>query len=276
MSDVAMVELSHGGPMPQFGFGVFKVPPGDTEAVVTSALDAGYRSIDTAAAYGNEAGVGRAISAYDIDRADVFVTTKLANSDQGHDEALAAFDASLDQLGVGYVDLYLIHWPVPGLDRYVETWRALEEILDSGRARAIGVSNFEPHHLDRVLDAGSVVPAVNQIELHPRFSQDALRAYHREHGIVTEAWSPLARGGVLDHPVVTGIAETHGATPAQVVLAWHLALGNVVIPKSVTPARIVENIEAVAVSLTEREVDAISALDDGHRMGPRPDDFGNP
>src|SRR5215203_2094794 len=188
MSDVAMIDLVHGGPMPQFGFGVFQVPPGDTESVVTMALDAGYRSIDTASAYGNEAGVGRAIAAYDIDRADVFVTTKLANSDQGHDEALAAFDASLEELGTGYVDLYLIHWPVPGLDRYVETWRAFEEILDSGRARAIGVSNFEPYHLDRVIEEGSVVPSVNQIELHPRFGQEELRGHHRQHGIVTEAW----------------------------------------------------------------------------------------
>ncbi|MDX3094705.1 aldo/keto reductase [Streptomyces sp. ME19-03-3] len=245
----------------------------DTEAAVTSALVAGYRSIDTAAIYGNEAGVGRALAASGIVRDELFVTTKLWNGDQGYDSTLAAFDASLAKLGLDHVDLYLIHWPAPGRDTYLDTWRAFERIQAEGRARAIGVSNFQPAHLQRLIDNSDVVPAVNQVELHPRLQQAGLRAFHARHGIATEAWSPLAQGAVLKEPVVTGIAGRLGRTPAQVILRWHLQLGNVAIPKSVTPERIRQNIDVFDFALTEDDITAITALDDGTRIGPDPDAF---
>jgi diketogulonate reductase-like aldo/keto reductase len=274
MPFVPTIKLNNGVEIPQLGFGVFQVPEDETAEAVTRALAAGYRSIDTAAAYGNEAGVGQAIKASGIPRDELFVTTKLWNSEQGYDSALKAFDASMAELGLERLDLYLIHWPVPAAGKFVETWKAFEKLLADGRVRAIGVSNFQPAHLRRLLDEGLTVPAVNQIELHPQLQQATLRAFHTEHGIATEAWSPLAQGGVLDAPEITKIAAKHGKTPAQVVLRWHLQLANVVIPKSVTPQRIKENIEVFDFELDGDDLAAIGGLERGHRTGPDPDTFG--
>lgn len=268
-----MITLNNGVPMPQLGFGVFQVPEEETARAVTTALEAGYRSVDTATAYGNERAVGRALAASGLPREELFVTTKLWNSDQGYDSTLAAFDTSLAKLGLDQLDLYLIHWPTPARDLYVETWKAMEKLLVDGRVRAIGVSNFQPAHLTRLLDEGGVVPAVNQIELHPGLQQAELRDFHARHGIVTEAWSPLAQGASLKDPLITGIADRYGKSPAQVVLRWHVQLGNVVIPKSVTPARIKENIDVFDFALTEDDMAAIARLDEGHRTGPDPDTF---
>lgn len=274
MTTTPTIALNNGVKIPQLGFGVFQVPDDETATAVGHALDAGYRSIDTAAAYGNEKGVGDAIAASGLPREELFVTTKLWNDDQGYDATLAAFEASLSKLGLDQIDLYLIHWPTPARDRYLDTWRALERLLAEERVRAIGVSNFQPAHLRRLMDESGIVPAVNQIELHPRFPQRELRAVHAEHGIATEAWSPLAQGGaLLADPVITGLAERYGRTPAQIVLRWHLQLGNIVIPKSVTPQRIRENIDVFGFTLDEADVAAVSALDDGTRIGPDPDTF---
>ncbi|MFF5157597.1 aldo/keto reductase [Streptomyces sp. NPDC000348] len=262
--------------MPQLGFGVWQVPDAEAETAVTTALEAGYRSIDTAAIYGNEEGTGRALAKSGVPREDLFVTTKLWNSDQGYDSTLRAFDTSLSKLGLEYVDLYLIHWPTPARDRYVDTYKAFEKLLADGRIRAVGVSNFLPEHLDRLIDATSVVPAVNQIELHPHLQQHASREYHAERGIATEAWSPLGSGkGILEIPAIVAIAQKHGRTPAQVVLRWHLQLGNVVIPKSVTPSRIEENIDVFGFSLDAEDLAAISALNEDRRTGPDPAEFNN-
>lgn len=268
---IPTVTLNNGVTMPQLGFGVFQVPDEETTAAAATALEAGYRSIDTAAVYGNERGVGRALADSGIPRDQLFVTTKLWNADQGHAAALAAFDASLDKLGLDHVDLYLIHWPTPARDRYLDTWRALEKLYADGRARAIGVSNFQPAHLERLLGAASVVPAVNQIELHPGLQQRELREVHARHGIATEAWSPLAQGAVLKDDAVTTIAARHGRSPAQVVLRWHLRIGNVVIPKSVTETRIRENLDVFDFDLSDQEIDTLTALDRGMRTGPDPD-----
>ncbi|MFD6247153.1 aldo/keto reductase [Streptomyces roseolus] len=270
---VPTVKLNNGVEIPQLGFGVFQVPDDATAAAVTAALDAGYRSIDTAAVYGNEAGVGRALAASGIAREELFVTTKLWNADQGYDTTLRAFDASLERLGLDYVDLYLIHWPAPARDLYRDSWRALERLAEEGRIRAAGVSNFQPGHLRRLLDGATLTPVVNQIELHPALQQSELRAFHGEHGIATEAWSPLAQGAVLDDPVIAAIAAAHGKSPAQVVIRWHLQLGNVVIPKSVTPARIRANIDVLDFVLTDEEMAAIAGLDRGLRTGPHPDEL---
>jgi diketogulonate reductase-like aldo/keto reductase len=261
--------------MPQLGFGVWQLPDEETPQAVATALEAGYRSIDTAAIYQNEAAVGRAIAASGLPREELFITTKLWNHNHGYDATVRAFDGSLRNLGLDYLDLYLIHWPVPAADRYVETWRALEKLQADGRVRAIGVSNFQIPHLHRLFDETDTVPAVNQIELHPRLPQAALRAFDAEHGIVTEAWSPLARGGdLLADQEITALAEKHGRTPAQIVLRWHLQLGNVVIPKSATPARIRENIEVFDFELDRADLERIATLDDGTRIGPHPDRFG--
>ncbi|MCD9877207.1 aldo/keto reductase [Streptomyces sp. NR30] len=260
--------------MPQLGFGVWQVPDDEAERAVATALEAGYRSIDTAAIYGNEQGTGKAIAASGVPREDIFLTTKLWNSDQGYDSTLRAFDASLDKLGVEYVDLYLIHWPTPERDKYVDTYKAFEKLHADGRIRAIGVSNFEPDHLRRLIAETSVIPAVDQIELHPHLQQHAAREYHAEQGIATEAWSPLGQGkGLLEVPAIVAIAQKHGRTPAQVVLRWHLQLGNVVIPKSVTPSRIKENIEVFDFSLDTEDLAAISALNEDRRLGPDPSAF---
>jgi diketogulonate reductase-like aldo/keto reductase len=274
-SHVTQVALGGGVDIPQLGFGVFQVPPDETNEAVLRALQAGYRHIDTAAAYRNEAGVGQAIRESGVPREEVFVTTKCFNTNHGYDEATAALKRSLDRLEMSHVDLYLIHWPVPSEDRYVETWQAFIDAQKAGLARAIGVSNFQPAHLRRVIDETGVTPSINQVELHPYFQQPGLRREHADLGIVTEAWSPLAQGKVLEDPVITGIAEAHGKTPGQVVIRWHLQLGNVVIPKSVTPERIAENFD-VDFSLTAEEMDAIDGLDRGERIGPDPDTFVRP
>ncbi|WP_411077467.1 aldo/keto reductase [Streptomyces sp. cmx-10-25] len=268
---VPSVALNDGTAIPQIGFGVFQVPDDETTAAVAHALDAGYRSVDTAAVYGNEAGVGRALAASGIARDELYVTTKLWNADQGYDATLRAFDDSLARLGLDHVDLYLIHWPAPARDLYVDTWRAIGTLVADGRVRTAGVSNFNPTHLERLLDSSDLVPAVNQIELHPGLQQRELRALHAVHGIATEAWSPLAQGAVLADPVVTGIADRHGKSPAQVVLRWHLQLGNVVIPKSVTPARIRENLDVLDFALSPEEMETMAGLDRGLRTGPDPD-----
>ncbi|MFF7352363.1 aldo/keto reductase [Streptomyces filipinensis] len=273
-SKVPPIILNNGVEMPQLGYGAWQVPDDEAERAVATALEAGYRSIDTAAIYGNEAGTGKAIAASGLPRADVFVTTKLWNSDQGYDSTLRAFDASLEKLGLDYVDLYLIHWPLPSRGAYLDTYKAFEKLLGDGRARAIGVSNFLPEHLRRLISETSVIPAVNQIELHPHLQQHAAREVHAEQGVATEAWSPLGQGkGLLEVPAIVAIARKHGRTPAQVVLRWHIQLGNIVIPKSVTPARIKENIEVFDFSLDDEDLAAISALDEDRRLGPDPATF---
>jgi 2,5-diketo-D-gluconate reductase A len=275
-SKVPNVVLHDDAQIPQLGFGVFQVPPEDTAEVATRALQTGYRHIDTAAAYGNEAAVGQAVRAAGLDRGEVFITTKCFNDDHGYEQAKRALRASLDRLEMSFVDLYLIHWPVPAHDRYVETWRAFIELRDEGLTRSIGVSNFQPPHLERLIEETAVSPTVNQVELHPRFQQVGLRGLHAELGIVTEAWSPLAQGAVLDDPIIGKIADAHHKTPGQVVIRWHLQLGNVVIPKSVTPERIAENFDVFDFELSDDEMDAIEALDAGDRIGPNPDTFVRP
>jgi diketogulonate reductase-like aldo/keto reductase len=270
MTQVPMIELDNGVSIPQVGFGVFQIPDARTQEAVEAALEAGYRHIDTAAAYYNEAGVGAAVRASGLPREEVFVTTKLRNGDQGHDSALRAFEDSRRALGLDYVDLYLIHWPVPSQDRYVETWRAFEKLLADGVVRAIGVSNFLPEHLDRLLAETDVVPAVNQIELHPTFQQRPTQEASRKAGIAVEAYSPLGQGADLDDPVVTAIADRLGVTPAQVVLRWHVQQGTIVIPKSVNPQRMRQNIDLFGFELTDEDMAAISGLDSPHRIGADP------
>ena len=273
-SKVPPIILNNGVEMPQLGFGVWQVPDDEAERAVATALEAGYRSIDTAAIYGNEEGTGRAIAASGVPRKDIFVTTKLWNADHGYDSTLRAFDVSLEKLGVDYLDLYLMHWPAPKRDKYVDTYKAFEKLHADGRIRAIGVSNFEPDHLQRLIAETSVIPAVDQIELHPHLQQHAAREYHAEQGIATEAWSPLGSGkGLLEVPAIVAIAQKHGRTPAQVVLRWHVQLGNVVIPKSVTPSRIKENIEVFDFTLDTEDLAAISALNEDRRLGPDPATF---
>ncbi|MFF9359961.1 aldo/keto reductase [Streptomyces griseoluteus] len=273
-SKVPPIILNNGVEMPQLGFGVWQVPDDEAEHAVTTALEAGYRSIDTAAIYGNEEGTGKAIAASGVPREDLFVTTKLWNSDQGYDSTLRAFDTSLEKLGLDYLDLYLIHWPLPARDNYLDTYKAFEKLYSDGRVRAIGVSNFLPEHLERLIAETSVVPAVNQIELHPQLQQRAAREFDAEHGIATEAWSPLGQGkGLLEVPAIVAIARKHGRTPAQVVLRWHIQLGNIVIPKSVTPSRIKENIQVFDFSLDDEDLAAIGALNEDKRLGPDPATF---
>ncbi|MEU0787799.1 aldo/keto reductase [Streptomyces sp. NPDC006173] len=260
--------------MPQLGFGVWQVPDDEAERAVATALESGYRSIDTAAIYGNEEGTGKAIAASGVPREELFVTTKLWNSDQGYDSTLRAFDTSLEKLGLDHVDLYLIHWPMPSRGTNIDSFKAFEKIYADGRAKAIGTSNFHPEHLAKLIDETSVIPAVNQIELHPHLQQRAAREFHAEQGIATEAWSPLGQGkGLLEVPAIVAIAQKHGRTPAQVVLRWHIQLGNVVIPKSVTPSRIKENIAVFDFSLDTEDIAAISALNEDRRLGPDPATF---
>jgi 2,5-diketo-D-gluconate reductase A len=266
------VTLNSGATMPQLGFGCM-IPSAQTTEAVARAIEIGYRSLDTASEYGNEVEVGRAIAAADVPRDALFVTTKLWNTDHGREKTLRAFDASLNALGLEHVDLYLIHWPVPAWDLYVDTWETLVELQQEGRARSIGVSNFQIPHLERIVDATGVVPAVNQIELHPLLQQRELRAFHAQAGIVTEAWSPLAQGLALSSATVREVAERHGQSPGQIVLRWHLQLGSVAIPKSVTRQRIAENFAVLDFELDEHEMDRLQALDAGTRTGPHPDTF---
>jgi 2,5-diketo-D-gluconate reductase A len=270
VTSIPQIELHDDVRIPQLGFGVFKVPPEDTRKVVEEAFEAGYRHIDTAAAYRNEAGVGEAIAAAGLPREEVFVTTKLANPEQGFDQTLRAFAASLARLGLDHVDLYLIHWPMPAEGHFVETWRAFERIHEEGGARTIGVSNFRIEDLEQLEQETSTRPTVNQVELHPWLQQSELRQWQAAHGIATEAWSPLAKGEQLDDETVASIASAHGKSPAQVILRWHIQVGNIVIPKSVTPERIRENIDIFDFELSEAELGAIEGLDSGRRTGPDP------
>jgi 2,5-diketo-D-gluconate reductase A len=277
MSDVPSIQLNDGHAIPQLGFGVFQIDPSETAEATTQALEAGYRHIDTAEMYGNEREVGEAVRASGLDRGDVFITSKLNNGHHRPDDARRAFDRTLADLGSDYVDLFLIHWPLPTLydGDFVSTWRTLEEFKEDGRARSIGVSNFEVDHLERLAAETNVVPAVNQIELHPYLLNEEVRAYGDAHGIATEAWSPLKQGEVLDDPVVTEIAERVGRTPAQVVLRWHIQRGSIVFPKSTTPERIRENFELFDFELEPGQIERIASLDRGEdgRNGPHPDTF---
>jgi len=275
VSDIPEIMLNNGQKIPQFGFGVFLVKPQDTFDAVTTALQAGYRHIDTAQMYGNEAEVGKAISKFELDRSEVFVTTKLSNDAHRPDDARRAFDRSLEILGFDYIDLFLIHWPLPARydGDYVSTWQTLEEFYRDGRARSIGVSNFQPHHLRRLHGESEITPAVDQIEVNPYLTQDEARRFCADHLIAIEAWSPLARGHALGDPTIKAIAGKHGKTAAQVILRWHIERGDIVFPKSVTPARIRENIDIFDFELSGEEVQAISALNRDERTGPDPDRF---
>ncbi len=273
MSDTpTQLDFNDGKRAPQLGFGVWQIDDVHAAEAVETALQTGYRSIDTAAIYGNEKGVGDGIARSGVARSEIFLTTKLWNADQGYDSTLKAFEQSLRRLGTDYVDLYLIHWPTPAKDRYLDTWKAFLRLRDEGRIRSVGVSNFQPAHLDRLLAETGVTPAVNQIELHPDFGQRELVAYHAQHGIVTESWSPLGQGGeLLQQPVLVELAKRHGKSAAQVVLRWHLQHGYMVIPKSQTPSRIRENFEVFDFALDAAAMQALDALEAGHRIGPHPD-----
>lgn len=275
MAGGTRLTLNDGRSIPQVGLGVWRTPADDAAVVVRMALEAGYRAVDTAAIYGNEAGVGEGVRASGLPRDEVFVTTKLWNESQGYDRALRAFDKSLERLGLDHVDLYLIHWPCPQQGLYLESWKALVRLREEGRARSIGVSNFAAEHLDRIIGETGVVPVVNQIELHPRFQQTELRAADAAAGVLTESWSPLGQGQILEDPVIGGLAAKHGVTPAQVVIRWHVQLGLIVIPKSVTPARIIQNLDVFGFVLDADDMAAMASLEtvDG-RIGPDPASFG--
>ncbi len=268
------ITLNDGNTIPSVGLGVWQTPPKATEEAVSAALKAGYRHIDTAAGYGNEVEVGRAVAKSGIPREEIFLVTKLWNANQGYERTMAAFEQSAERLGLnhegGYLDLYLIHWPVPAIGEFVDTFRAFGALRDLGRIRSIGVSNFEPEHLNTLIDATGIVPVVNQIELHPLLTQRELRDVNTKLGIATEAWSPLGQGRLLDHPTITGIAESYGRTSAQVIIRWHLQLGNIVIPKSVNPDRIVSNFDVFGFELSDDDMASISSLDNGTRLGPDP------
>jgi 2,5-diketo-D-gluconate reductase A len=277
MSSIPQITLNDGRTIPQLGFGVFQIPPDETAGAVRAALDLGYRHVDTAQGYRNEAGVGEGLRASGLARSDVFVTSKLNNDAHRPDDARRAFEGTLAALGFDYVDLFLIHWPLPTRDGgdFVSTWRTMIEFLRDGRARSIGVSNFQVPHLERLAAETDVIPAVNQIEVHPYLTNEAVRAYDRAHGIATEAWSPIAKGQVLTDPIVTGIAAKVGRTPAQVVLRWHIQQGNIVFPKSTNPARMQENMGLFDFALDADDDAALAALDQGDagRTGPHPDTF---
>lgn len=273
MSDIPTITLNNGVAIPQMGFGVFMVKPAETRDTVLQAFEAGYRHIDTAQMYLNEQGVGQAIRDSGIPRDEIFVTSKLSNAKQDPADARDAFERSMEQLGLDSLDLFLIHWPMPQHDKYVGAWQVLEELYGAGRIRAIGVSNFHQPHLQRLFDETEVVPAVNQIEVSPYLTQDDLRAFCRQHRIAVEAWSPIARGKVVDDPVINGIGERLGKTAAQVTLRWHIQRGDIVFPKSVSPQRMAENIDIFDFVLTESDMQAISALDAEERTGPHPDEF---
>jgi 2,5-diketo-D-gluconate reductase A len=274
MATVPTITLNNGVEIPQLGFGVFQIPPEQTVEATRTALEIGYRHIDTAEMYGNEAEVGEAVRQSGIPREEVFVTSKLNNGFHARDEALRAFDGTLEALGFDYLDLFLIHWPLPGIDvDYIETWKAMEEIYRSGRAKSIGVSNFKEHHLRRLFSDTEITPAVNQIEIHPYLAQDALRAFDADHEIATEAWSPIAQGKVLDDPTILRVAERHGKSASQVTLRWHVQRGDIVFPKSVTRSRVEENFAIFDFELSEDDMREITALDRGERTGPDPDTF---
>jgi 2,5-diketo-D-gluconate reductase A len=265
------LRLNDGHQLPAVGFGTWPLQNGQVESVVMAAFEAGYRLVDTASRYGNEDGVGRGVHASALPLEQVYVTTKLRGADHGYDEALRAFDASSKRLGLERIALYLVHWPLPAKDRYVETWRALVRLREEGRIRSIGVSNFEPHHIDRLLDATGVAPAVNQVELHPEFSQPALRRYHEERGILTQAWRPLGKGQSLKSPAVATIAGKHGKSAAQIILRWHFELGVLAIPKSERADRLRENISIFDFQLDAEDRKLLATLESGRRLGGHPD-----
>jgi 2,5-diketo-D-gluconate reductase A len=273
MTAVPNITLNDGTAIPQLGFGVFQVKPEETRNATLAALETGYRHIDTAEMYGNEKQVGEAIRESGIKRDDIFVTSKLNNGFHAREDALRAFDQTLEDLGFEYLDLFLIHWPLPDVGDYVDTWKAMEEIASSGRVRSIGVSNFQPHHLNRVLDETNTVPSVNQIEVHPYLTQDDVRAFNEHHNIATEAWSPIAQGKVLDDDVLKDIAGRHGKSTAQVTLRWHIQRGDIVFPKSVTRSRVEENFNIFDFELAEGDMEAISGLNRDERTGADPDTF---
>jgi len=273
MTTVPNITLNNGVEIPQLGFGVFQIDPAQTKDAVLQAFEVGYRHIDTAQMYRNEEGVGQAVAASGLDRGDVFLTSKLNNGAHDPDAAAEAFDLTLEALGTDYVDLFLIHWPLPTVSNFVETWNAMEDFYRSGRAKAIGVSNFQPHHLRRLHAETTITPAVNQVEVHPYLTQDDVRAFDTEHGIATEAWSPIAQGKVLDDPTIVRIAESVGRTPAQVTLRWHLQRGDIVFPKSVTRSRIEENFALFDFELSDVDLADISALNRDERTGADPDTF---
>ena len=273
MSAVPTITLNNGVEIPQLGFGVFQIEPEETKAATLAALEVGYRHIDTAEMYGNEKEVGQAVAESSLDRGEIFVTSKLNNGYHAYDDALKAFDQSLADLGLDYLDLFLVHWPLPGVGDFVETWKAMEEIYRSGRAKSVGVSNFQPGHLRRLHGETDVVPAVNQIEIHPYFTNDEVRAFDSEHGIATEAWSPIAQGKVLDDPVLTRIAGNLDKTPAQVTLRWHIQRGDIVFPKSVTRSRVEENFDIFDFELSGTDMTDITELNKDERTGPNPDEF---
>ncbi len=273
MTTVPTIRLNHGITIPQLGFGTYQIEPAATEKATLDALEVGYRHIDTAEMYSNEKGVGDAVRASGIARDEIFVTSKLNNSFQSRDEILAAFDDSMKKLGIGHLDLFLIHWPLPTLRDYVAAWKVMQELHDTGQVRSIGVSNFQRPHLEKLFAETGTVPSVNQIEVHPYLAQDELRAFGTEHGIATEAWSPIAQGKVLDDSVITRIADAYGKTPAQVTLRWHIERGDIVFPKSVTRSRVEENFAIFDFELTGADVTAITGLDRGERTGPDPDTF---
>ena len=272
---VPTITLNDGTTIPQLGFGVFQIDPADTVEAVTTALETGYRHIDTAQMYGNEKEVGEAIKASGVPREEIFVTSKLNNGFHRPDDAKKAFGETLDKLGLDKIDLFLVHWPLPTRydGDYVSTWRTMASFVEDGRAASVGVSNFQPDHLDRIIDETGVVPSINQVEVHPYFGNEDVRAANRKHRIATEAWSPIAQGAVLDDPIISGIAETHGKSTAQVTLRWHVQRGDIIFPKSVTPDRIRSNFDLFDFELTPEEVDQVSSLDRGEdgRRGPHPD-----
>jgi 2,5-diketo-D-gluconate reductase A len=270
---VPTITLNNGVEIPQLGFGVFQIEPEQTREATLTALEVGYRHIDTAQMYGNEKEVGQAVRDSGLAREDLFVTSKLNNGFHAYDDALDAFDQSLKDLDIDYLDLFLVHWPLPGVGDYVETWKAMEKMYESGRVKAIGVSNFQTTHLNRLAAETTITPAVNQIEIHPYLGNEEVRAYDAEHGIATEAWSPIAKGKVLDDPTITRIAQNLGKTPAQVTLRWHVQRGDIVFPKSVTRSRVEENFALFDFELSTEDMTSITALDRGERTGPDPDTF---
>ncbi|MDE0801950.1 MAG: aldo/keto reductase [Acidimicrobiales bacterium] len=273
MADVPSITLNNGVEIPQLGFGTFQIERDDAVKATLVALEAGYRHIDTAQMYGNEAEIGDALHTFDAPREEIFVTSKLNNGNHGREDALRSFDETLGKLGLDQLDLFLMHWPMPGVGDFVDTWRAMIEMHESGRVKAIGVSNFQTHHLQRILDETDVVPVVNQIECHPYFHNDVVRRFGAEHDIVTEAWSPIAQGDVIDDATLSEIGDRLGKSAAQVTLRWHLQRGDVVFPKSTTPERVEENMDIFDFELAVEDMDRIAGLDRNERKGPDPDEF---